>query len=109
MVKFTPDMKLNPFSIASALLSISFLVANAVSAADLFLIDFEDYSVGNLVDAQPPQSEMFRWQAPKGAAEVQTNVVHSGKHALRMGPNRSLAQRRFDGGEGIRSLAAMTQ
>lgn len=83
--------------------------AVTVPAEDLFRIDFEDYEAGELADVQPAQAEMFRWQVPKGTARIQTEVAHQGKRALRMGPARSLAMRRFDGGTGVGRLTAETQ
>lgn len=78
-------------------------------AADLFAIDFEDYRAGDILDTQPPQSETYRWRVDKGKAVVQTNIVHSGKHALRLESNRAAVTRRFDGGDGIRPLSSSTQ
>jgi len=76
---------------------------------DLFTIDFEDYGLGDILDAQPPQSETYRWRVDKGKAVVQTNIVHGGKLALRLESDRAAVTRRFDGGDGIRPLSSSTQ
>ncbi|MBI4025176.1 MAG: hypothetical protein HY360_09360 [Verrucomicrobia bacterium] len=102
----------NPLScfLCFTLLCLLYFVAIPRALADdLFVIDFEDYGVGNLLETQPQQSEQFRWQVTKDMAEVQADVAHGGKHALRLGPARSAVTRRFDGGASIQPLLSQTQ
>jgi len=88
-----------------ALLCLLFSAAIPRASADnLFAIDFEDksYVVGKLSGTMPHVPRDFRWEVMKeGVAEVQTDIVHDGERALRVGSAACWVRQRFYGTEGI--------
>jgi len=85
------------------------IVVSASSAADLFHIDFEEYTPGPLSEGQPEQSETYQWKQTGEAATVQEKLSNRGKRALELGGPRAKARRRFDGGEGVEPITSPVQ